>query len=277
MAIEALTCTGHVDHAPRHDLETILYVIIYICTFTNGPNLPCTENQLLKNLAICSWFKNDGMSSIGTSKIGHMQCAEQEILPNFTEYWTDFALFILDLIKACFPSRETLPNFLTYKGMINILSHAQDVVQETSQDKNCKSSQVVVGQKRQTQDMDPHHSKHSRRIVEHLDWGQVIVTFTLVSLGSWYVSIQVIFRIDSWQICPWRHICQMRLADKCRQVQVNKNMPHQCSGRPPLAALCWIVMSLLAIRIPLNYLLHLLFFDYCILLFFYCHMLVVLL
>ena len=124
MAIEALTCTGHFEHAPRHDLESILYVIIYICTFTNGPNLSCTENQLLKNLAIHSGFKNNGMSSIGTSKIGHMQHAEQEILPGFMEYWTDLAPFILDLIKACFPSQETLPNSLTYKGMIDILSHA---------------------------------------------------------------------------------------------------------------------------------------------------------
>ena len=164
-----LTCTGHFEYAPHHDLESILYVIIYICTFTNGPNSPCTENQLLKNLAICSWFKNDGMSSIGTSKISHMQHAEQEILPGFTEYWTDFALFILDLIKACFPSWQTLPNSLTYKRMINILSHARDVVQETSWDKNCESSQVVVGQKQQTQDMDPCHSRCGRRIVEHLD------------------------------------------------------------------------------------------------------------
>ena len=109
------------------------------------------------------------MSSIGTSKIGHMQHAEQEILPGFTEYWTDFALFILDLIKACFPSQETLPNSLTYKGMINILSHAQDAVQETSWDKNCESSQVVVGQKQQTQNMDPCHSRCGRHIVEHFD------------------------------------------------------------------------------------------------------------
>ena len=109
------------------------------------------------------------MSSIGTSKISHKQCAEQEILPGFTEYWTDFALFILDLIKACFPSQETLPNSLAYKGIINILSHAQDVVQKTLWDKNCQSSQVVVGQKQQTQDMDPHRSKHGRHIVEHLD------------------------------------------------------------------------------------------------------------
>ena len=125
--------------------------------------------RLPKNLAICSWFKNDGMSSIGTSKIGHVQHAEQEILPGFTEYWTDFAPFILDLIKACFPSWETLSNFLTYKGMIDILSHAQDGIQETLQDKNCESSQVVVGQKQQTQDMDPFCSKHGRCIVEHLD------------------------------------------------------------------------------------------------------------
>ena len=52
MAIEALACTGHFEHAPHYDLELILHVIIYICTFTNGPNLPHTENQLPKNLVL---------------------------------------------------------------------------------------------------------------------------------------------------------------------------------------------------------------------------------
>jgi hypothetical protein len=167
MAIKALTCTGHFEHTPRHDLESFLYVIIYICTFTNGPNSPRTENQLPKHLSIRAWFKNDGTSSIGTSKIGHMQRAEHEILPGFTEYWADFAPFILDLIKACFPSQANLPNSLTYKGMIDILSGARDVVQETSE--HCNSSQVVaIGQKRGNQSMDLRRSKRGRRIAEHL-------------------------------------------------------------------------------------------------------------
>ncbi len=169
MAIEALTCTEYFEHAARHDLESILYVIIYVCTFTNGPNSPRTGNQLPKHLAFRSWFKNDGMTSIGTSKIGHMTYPELEILPGFTEYWSDFAPFVLELIKACFPSKANLPNSLTYKGMIDILSRAQDVVQETLPDKNSKSSQAVVGQKRQLPSIDPPHSKRSRRIGKHLD------------------------------------------------------------------------------------------------------------
>ncbi|KAF8800195.1 hypothetical protein BYT27DRAFT_7263094 [Phlegmacium glaucopus] len=42
MAIKALLAEGNdkYAHLPRHDLESILYVILYICTFTKGPSLP---------------------------------------------------------------------------------------------------------------------------------------------------------------------------------------------------------------------------------------------
>src|SRR6266568_4661324 len=104
MAIEVLSSAEqHFDHLPCHDLESVLYVIIYSCTFTNGPNSPRPSSQLPKDLALHSWFKDDNIASIGTTKVGHMQCAACEILPSFSDYWTDFAPFILELIKACFP------------------------------------------------------------------------------------------------------------------------------------------------------------------------------
>ena len=41
MAIEALLePSPDFIHKPRHDLESILYIILYICTFVRGPGLP---------------------------------------------------------------------------------------------------------------------------------------------------------------------------------------------------------------------------------------------
>src|SRR6266545_2426717 len=37
-----------------------------------------------------------------------MQGASQKLLPGFSEYWADFAPFVLELIQTCFPLKENL-------------------------------------------------------------------------------------------------------------------------------------------------------------------------
>jgi len=166
MAIEALcSAEKHFNHLPCHDLESMLYVIIYICTFTNGPNSLRPFSQLPEDLAIRSWFKDVNIASIGTTKVGHMECAAREILSGFTDYWTDFAPFVLELIKACFPREASVQNSLTYKGMIDILSRARSVVQE----KPGSTGPSTIGRKRPSRNEDASRSKRGRRLLKHMD------------------------------------------------------------------------------------------------------------
>ena len=128
MAIEALLETNPTFiHQPRHDLESILYIILYICTFFPGPGLPCKTTVFPP---LRTWFSNDRIREIGYRKVAHLQCYDIAILPNFTPYWCDFAPFVKDLIIACFPVNARLPSELQYERALRILEKAYSAVEE---------------------------------------------------------------------------------------------------------------------------------------------------
>lgn len=132
MAIEALLETGPAFiHKPRHDLESILYIILYICTFVRGPGLPSYGLNMAPAFPpLRTWFVNDTITEIGYRKLAHLTCYDTAILPNFTPYWSDFAPFVEDLIIACFPVNARLPSQLQYERALRILEEAHNVVEE---------------------------------------------------------------------------------------------------------------------------------------------------
>ena len=132
MAIEILE-KSDANHHPRHDMESILYVIIYICTFTDGPDLIRRKGSQ----DICAWFEEDqSLQDIAHKKMIHMLWARDHILPDITEYWQDFAPFLQELILSAFSGSIDVhtcpPNSLSYKNMISVLSRVQDVVKKPS-------------------------------------------------------------------------------------------------------------------------------------------------
>jgi Fungal protein kinase len=101
MAIEALITPKNVEfaHLPSHDLESILYVILYICTFTQGPcQSLCLDFDVPESLYMKSWFSTDSVDVISFCKVGHMSQPEQTIIPGFMKYWENFIPYALELI-----------------------------------------------------------------------------------------------------------------------------------------------------------------------------------
>jgi hypothetical protein len=130
MAIEALLGTNpFFVHKPQHDLESIIYIILYFCTFVPGPGLPY---MLRPSVPICSWFNNDKTREIGYHKLAHLESYNTAILPNFIPYWHDFAPFVEDLITTCFPTKASLPNELQYEQVLGILEKAYEAIEEPS-------------------------------------------------------------------------------------------------------------------------------------------------
>lgn len=127
MAVEALLNPTLV-HKPRHDLESILYIILFICTFVQRPGLPIYK--LDGSPPIRSWFGNHEIREIGYRKLALLECYDIAILPNFAPYWHDFAPFVGELINACFPVAPHLPNKLHYEQVLRILKNAHDTVEE---------------------------------------------------------------------------------------------------------------------------------------------------
>lgn len=134
MAIEALLATNQTFvHKPRHDLESILYIILYICTLVRGPgSLPLYELDITHHMSppMCSWFRNNGIREIGHRKLANIESYDITILPYFTAYWRDFVPFVKDLIMTCFPVKACLPNNFQYEQALRILGTAYSLVGE---------------------------------------------------------------------------------------------------------------------------------------------------
>jgi len=134
MAVEALLATnGTFVHKPQHDLESILYIILYICTLVRGPGLPLYNLDVTHPDTpppISTWFCSDSVREIGYRKLAHLEGYDAAILPYFTPYWCDFTLFVKDMITTCFSLRTCVPNNFQYDQALRILKAAYNCVGE---------------------------------------------------------------------------------------------------------------------------------------------------
>lgn len=164
MSIETLiTEDQNFVHHPRHDLESILYVIFYICTFTKGPGIPRSTTEVTENLPLRKWFSHEEPKEIGLRKVAHMGNPELMITNHFTNYWADFIPFAQQLASVCFPEKTNLPNQLTHKTMLKVLRAAYSEVEEIS-------DRGIDGRKRQRQ--NDHYratTKRGKRVVERVE------------------------------------------------------------------------------------------------------------
>lgn len=131
MAIEILLETGRTfRHHLRHDLESVLFVIIWICVHMEGPEV---ERKDVKGLEVRKWCDMKwSLKDLGHLKQAHVDDAQRTILPEFTSYWEDFKPFVHRLIRAFFPARACDPNQITSDIMISILEDAEKDVKEPS-------------------------------------------------------------------------------------------------------------------------------------------------
>ena len=164
MSIEALTTEDmNFTHHPRHDLESILYVIFYICTFTKGPGIPRTTDEVDEDLPLRRWFRHEPPKDISFCKLAHMSCPEETITNHFTNYWADFAPFARELASVCIPGKPSLPNQLTHKKMLEILRTAYAQVKEIE-------DQGIDRRKRQyCDDQFRAANKRGKRVVERVE------------------------------------------------------------------------------------------------------------
>ena len=169
MAIEALLAEkkDKFAHFPHHDLESILYIILYICTFTIGPSRPRLDFNMPNTLNMKNWFTTDTLKIIGGRKVADMCQPERNIISGFTEYWKDFTPFVLDLLQLCFPPayNPTLPNKLTYDKMLSILKKAHTIVKEPPTNMPVTNEKKVKNLKR-NESSDPPGPVPTKRVIK---------------------------------------------------------------------------------------------------------------
>jgi hypothetical protein len=144
MAIKMLITTNqNFTQTAQHDLKSFLYIILYVCTFTNEVGVILSDLRVHERAPLHSWFTKVHPSTISFLKAGHMLCPDISVMLFITAYWEDFKPFISEIITACFECDPGQPNHLTHDRMISILQHAFNTVQEPLQTGSKRSNQFV--------------------------------------------------------------------------------------------------------------------------------------
>ncbi|KAF8808699.1 hypothetical protein BYT27DRAFT_6544560, partial [Phlegmacium glaucopus] len=69
----------------------------------SSPSLPQLDFETPDTVSMKAWFITESIKTIGSRKLADMCQPEHTLIPGFTEYWRDFAPFVLELLQACFP------------------------------------------------------------------------------------------------------------------------------------------------------------------------------
>jgi Fungal protein kinase len=125
MAVELLLEGKNVTHRPSHDLESLFYVLVYICTNLGGPGTPRTLEELLDftSLPIAAWFVPEtSFEGLATSKLGLAHAFEKRIVDRFSPYFTDIKPCVMELFRAMYPNGPQVKSALTHDRMIEIFT-----------------------------------------------------------------------------------------------------------------------------------------------------------
>jgi hypothetical protein len=123
MAIELLTELKSVKHEFYHDLESLFYVICYICCICAGPNYTLRDDLKVFETAIAKWFgtKEQSESDIGKEKYETVSIPddfEEMILHVFHPYFEPLKPYMLRLRDIAIPPHRGIVSF--YRRSHNI-------------------------------------------------------------------------------------------------------------------------------------------------------------
>lgn len=129
MALEIMLKDGKTFfHDIHHDLESIFYVLIWVCCLMDGPEVECSDPFFL---LVREWCNMDlKLHKLGLIKLSHLANFEGSILDNFMTYWHDFKPFMRQLKSAFWPKSFETPNCITSEKLLSILKEVAANVQD---------------------------------------------------------------------------------------------------------------------------------------------------
>lgn len=129
MAIELLLRKSKLRHAAHHDLESLFFVLIYICTNLSGPDAVRTREELKvhSSIPLCEWFNvSASLRQIGTYKAGALCQFDESILKCFAPYFDDLKPCISKLFHAMYNGYPGTPSPISHDTMIKIFNQTLD-------------------------------------------------------------------------------------------------------------------------------------------------------
>jgi serine/threonine protein kinase len=131
MAIQLLMKKSKMRHASHHDLESLFFVLIYICTNLSGPGTIRTreELQLHSSIPVSAWFKTSySLRQVGIAKAGAFCQFEDNILKPFAPYFEDLKPCILKLFNEIYTDTPGIPRPVSHDKMIEIFTETLDTL-----------------------------------------------------------------------------------------------------------------------------------------------------
>ena len=172
MSIEVLHHAGNkqIKQKPTHDLESIFYVLLYICTLYKGPDgmkRSPGDLEAMSSVAINDWFvMHNRFRDLADKKKGQLSQFESRFLNRFPPYFCDLRTCMSNLWDVLFPSptgdaddpmRDLSSCVGTHEGMMNILRATYDMLPDedvVEADSVLASSRVKSQAKKRTADDD---------------------------------------------------------------------------------------------------------------------------
>ncbi|KJA19066.1 hypothetical protein HYPSUDRAFT_141276 [Hypholoma sublateritium FD-334 SS-4] len=133
MALEALRWTdpSKFVHQPKHDLESLFYVILNICSYVMKPGYLRSPTPIINELSICvnEWWHTRDHHVLARTKCSQIDDLDDYILSRLPPYWDDFHPVLQDLQKAIWPldrSVKKQQSVATHDAFIEIFTKARD-------------------------------------------------------------------------------------------------------------------------------------------------------
>ena len=137
MALESLQWEDTADftHEPRHDLESLFYVILTICTYVDSPG--CLRSAIPvedeRSLCLNEWWATLDGNLLARNKASHMTSLEHCVLQRLPPYWDDFHKYLIELRDAIWPGNSyvlDVKNSATHDKFLSILTEARDMYRD---------------------------------------------------------------------------------------------------------------------------------------------------
>lgn len=134
MAIEALAAVKRSDfaHEPRHDLESLFYVLLALCSYTTGPcqlrdHIPADDDP---SICVNEWWSLVyDRHQLVRNKAGLLSDLNINIMSRFPAYWHDFWPVITELRMVLWPEDvyiQSQVNKATHNAFLEVLTRARD-------------------------------------------------------------------------------------------------------------------------------------------------------
>ena len=124
MALDILLSRAkRVQHKPQFDLESLFYVLIYLCINLKGPQnqIHTADNLSFSSFPVAEWFSAEGsFTHLGHMKLSHLQTFETSVLDFFAPYFNDLKPCIRALHLALCPTGDLHNSPITHDKMIAI-------------------------------------------------------------------------------------------------------------------------------------------------------------